>query len=92
MSGDPVLTLPDVTKPFEVQTNASDFTLGGVLLQEGHPITYESHKLCEVERRSMTREKEMLAIIYCLRVWHHYLLGLKFVLKTENLAISHFFT
>uniref|UniRef100_A0A1U7VL06 Uncharacterized protein LOC104217178 n=1 Tax=Nicotiana sylvestris TaxID=4096 RepID=A0A1U7VL06_NICSY len=37
MSSSPVLALPDLAKPFEVQTDASDYALGGVLLQEGHP-------------------------------------------------------
>ncbi|KAJ4959294.1 hypothetical protein NE237_026405 [Protea cynaroides] len=46
-----VMTLPDHTKPFEVQTDASDFAIGGVLMQDDHPITYESRKLNEIERR-----------------------------------------
>ena len=37
-----VIVLPDHTKPFEVQTNASDFAIGGVLMQEDHPIVFES--------------------------------------------------
>ena len=49
MSSDPVLALPDVSKPFEVQTDASNFALGGVLLQEGHPVAYESRKLSDAE-------------------------------------------
>ena len=51
MMRDLVLTLPDVSKPFEVQTDASDYALGGVLVQEGHPVAYESRKLTEVKRR-----------------------------------------
>ena len=42
MTRGPVLGLVDVTKPFEIETDASDFALGGVLIQEGHPIAYES--------------------------------------------------
>ena len=38
MKRGPVLGLVDVTKPFEIETDASDFALGGVLIQEGHPI------------------------------------------------------
>ena len=72
MFGDLVLALLDVTKPFEVQTDALDFALGGVLLQEGHHVAYESHKLSKAERRYMVHENEMLAIIHCPRVWHYY--------------------
>ena len=92
MFGDPMLPLPDVTKPFKVQTNVSNFALGGVLLQEGRPIAYESHKLSEVERRYMVQEKEILAVIHCLRVWCHYLLRLKFTVKIDNSVLIHFFT
>ena len=89
---DLVLVLPDATKPFEVQTDASDFALGGVLLQEGHPIAFESHKLSEAERKYTAQEKELLAVIHCLRTWRHYLLGSKFLVKTDNSSVSHFLT
>ncbi|KAI5671867.1 hypothetical protein M9H77_12231 [Catharanthus roseus] len=48
---DPVLNLPDYSKSFEVHTDASDFAIGGVLMQDGHPIAYESRKLNETEPR-----------------------------------------
>jgi hypothetical protein len=34
---EPVLRLPDYTVPFEVHTEASDYAIGRVLVQEGHP-------------------------------------------------------
>ncbi|KAJ7944105.1 Retrotransposon protein, putative, Ty3-gypsy subclass [Quillaja saponaria] len=92
MINDPVLALPDISKPFKVQTDASNYALGGVLLQESHPVAYESHKLSQAERRYTAQEKEMLAVIHCLRVWRHYLLGSKFIVKTDNTGVSHFFT
>jgi hypothetical protein len=89
---EPVLGLPDHTKPYEIHTDASDFAIGGVLMQEGHPIAYESRKLNDTERRYTVQEKEMTAIIHCLRTWRHYLLGSKFEIKTDNVATSYFQT
>ena len=80
-----VLGIADVTKPFEVEIDASDFAPVGVLLQDGHPIAYESRKLSDAERRYATSEKEMMAVVHCL-------LGSKFIVKMDNSSIYHFFT
>ncbi|TYK01231.1 reverse transcriptase [Cucumis melo var. makuwa] len=58
----PLLGIADVTKPFEVETDAIDYALGGVLLQNGHSIAYESQKLNAAERKYTVSEKEMLAV------------------------------
>ena len=72
---DPVLAFPDHAKPFEVHTDASDYAIGGVLMQaRGHPIAYKSRKLNDTERKYKVQEKEMAAIVHCLRTWRHYLL------------------
>ena len=47
----PMLKFPEFKKPFEVHTNVSDFAVGGVLMQEGRPVAFESKKLLDVERR-----------------------------------------
>ncbi|KAK2998486.1 hypothetical protein RJ639_022876 [Escallonia herrerae] len=61
-----------------------------VLMQECHLVAYESRKLNEAERRYTTHEKELLAVVHCLRVWRHYLLGSSFIVRTDNTAMSHF--
>jgi len=35
--------------------------------QEGNPVAYESRKLNERERRYSAHEKEIAAIVHCLR-------------------------
>lgn len=87
---EPVLVLPDFNKIYEIHTDASDFAIGGVLMQDGHPIAYESRKLNETERRYTVQEKEMTAVVHCLRTWRHYLLGSKFKVMTDNVATSYF--
>ncbi|KAG9447517.1 hypothetical protein H6P81_013645 [Aristolochia fimbriata] len=89
---EPVLRLPDLTKPFKVHTDASNFAIGGVLEQEGHPIAFERRKLNETEQRYIVQEREMTAIVHCLRTWRHYLLGSRFVVKTDNVPSSYFLT
>ncbi|KAL0344363.1 UNVERIFIED_CONTAM: Transposon Tf2-11 polyprotein [Sesamum angustifolium] len=90
MVTDPVLALPDMSKLFTVETDASNFALGGALMQDGHSVTFESKKLKDVERRYSVHEKELLAVVHCLRLWPLYLLGSPFVVKTDNTAVSHF--
>ncbi|CAL1401302.1 unnamed protein product [Linum trigynum] len=89
---EPVLVLPNPMLAYEVQTDASDFAIGGVLMQDGHPIAFEIRKLSETERRYTVQEKEMTAVVHCLRTWRHYLLGSNFVVKTDNVATSYFLT
>jgi hypothetical protein len=38
----PVLAQPDIEKPFHVYCDASSMGIGGVLMQDGHAITYAS--------------------------------------------------
>ncbi|KAI5343688.1 hypothetical protein L3X38_011564 [Prunus dulcis] len=87
---EPVLRLPDISKPFEIHADASDFAIGGVLIQDGHSLAFESRKLNDTERRYTIQEKEMTAVVHCLRTWRHYLLSSQFVVKTDNVATSYF--
>ncbi|XP_039048982.1 uncharacterized protein LOC120189924 [Hibiscus syriacus] len=61
VSSEPMLTLPDLEKPLEVETDASDYAIGGVLLQDGHSVAFESRKLNETEVRYTAPDKELLA-------------------------------
>lgn len=60
--GRPVLEIADVMMSFEVETDASDFALGrgegGVLLQDSHPIAYDSLKLNVAEQAMLPLRKK----------------------------------
>ena len=38
----PILKIPDFSREFEVETDASDVAIGGVLTQGGRPVAYYS--------------------------------------------------
>jgi hypothetical protein len=54
----PLLELPYFNKMFELECDASGIGLGGVLLQEGKPITYFSEKLSGPSLNYSTYDKE----------------------------------
>jgi len=44
------------------------------------------------EEKYMMVDLDLLAIVYALRVWRHYLIGQKFELKTNHYGLQHLFT
>ncbi|KAL0336585.1 UNVERIFIED_CONTAM: hypothetical protein Sradi_4870400 [Sesamum radiatum] len=92
ISSQPVLKFPQFDKPFEVQVDASDRALGGVLVQDKHLVAFESLKLKYAELRYSIHEKEMTVVVLCLDAWRHYLLGTKFILVIDNMANTYFKT
>ena len=67
LTSQPVLILPDLSKPFEVQCDACGKCLGAFLLQEGHAIAYESRRLNKDEKVLVgIYEKELLAVLHAL--------------------------
>jgi hypothetical protein len=69
-----ILKVPDMDADFLVCTDASKEGLGRVLMQDGRVIAYISRKLRRHEENYVTHDLELLAIVYALRVWRHYLI------------------
>jgi hypothetical protein len=85
-----LLRTPDEFKTYRVVTDASDIGLGGVLLQDGHPIAYESRQLNSAELNYTTTEREMLAVVHALHVWRCYLEGVYFEVETDHKCNTFF--
>ena len=90
MSTCPVLAIPDFTRPFELQCDASREGIGVVLMQEKHPIAYESIKLRGVERTYSIYDKQMLVIMHALAKFRQYLVGSQFIVKIDHNSLKHF--
>ena len=77
---EPVLMMPDQTQPFEIKTDASKYAIGAVLTQldsngDRHPISFISKTFSPAERNYEIYDHELLAIIWALEEWRHYIQG-----------------
>ena len=87
----PILNIVDPFKDFVVCTDACKEGLSGVLLQENYVVAYEYRKLKEHEKNYVTHDLELVAIIYALKMWRHYLIGRKFLLMYDNISLKYLF-
>jgi hypothetical protein len=89
MTEAPVMRLPDFTKVFEVECDASGVGIDGVLSQERHPVAYFSEKFNEAKQKYLTYDKEFYAVVQALRYWRYYLLPHEFVLYSNHEALHY---
>ena len=91
----PILSFPDFSKPFLLETDASGRGLGAVLSQKQangryHPIAYASHVMNETEQRYHSNKQEFLALKWAVtKQFHEYISPYgknrnEFVVRTDN--------
>lgn len=85
----PLLQLPNFSKSFEVECDASGKGIGAVLMQESKPIAYFSEKLSGATLNYSTYDKELYALVKALATWQHYLWPREFVVKTDHESLRY---
>ncbi|KAK4411844.1 Retrovirus-related Pol polyprotein from transposon.6 [Sesamum angolense] len=89
----PVIRSPDWNLSFEIICDASNHAIGAVLGQrigkEPHVIYYASRMLDNTQSNYTTTEKELLAVVFALEKFRHYLLGTKVVVFSDHAALKY---
>lgn len=87
----PILSSPDYSKPFIIQTDASDVGLAAVLIQgEGDDekvIAYASRSVSSAEKNYSATEKECLAVLFGIDKYRPYVEGSKFTVVTDHYSL-----
>lgn len=88
----PILKYPDFSRPFVLDTDASNIAVGAVLGQgerDGEvAVAYYSKMLSAEETRYCATRKELLAVVKSVKYFRHYLLGRHFKIRTDHAALT----
>lgn len=88
MSTVPVLALPNFEGLFVVESDASCTGLGVVLMQEKKQISYFSQTFTDRQKMRSVYERELMAIVLAIHKWCYYLLGMKFMVRTDHKSLK----
>ncbi|KAI3750829.1 hypothetical protein L2E82_21683 [Cichorium intybus] len=87
----PVLALPQSGEEYVIYSDASRVGLGCVLMQKGRVIAYASRQLKDAEKKYPVHDLELAAVVLALKLWRHYLYGVKFVVYTDHKSLKYLF-
>ena len=84
---------PDFKKPFFLNCDASDISLGTTLYQEDEEgehlvISFASRSLNQCEKNYNVTEKELLSVVFACGKFRTYILGYPVTVRTDHKSIS----
>lgn len=84
-----MLALPDFTRQFIIECDASDMRIRAVLQQEGRPISFCSHTLALRHQKLPAYEKELIGWIKAVCHWNSYFRGQYFIVRTDHYSLKY---
>jgi hypothetical protein len=85
----PVLQLPDFTKDFVVECDASGSGMGAVLHQGSGPVAFFSRQLAPQHTKLVAYERELIGLVQAVKHWRPYLWGDPFLIKIDHFSLKY---
>jgi hypothetical protein len=84
-----MMQLPNFGKTFELECDASDIGIGGVLIQGDEHVALFSEKMHGSTLNYSTYDKELYALIQVLQTWQHYLWSKEFIIQSDHESLKY---
>jgi hypothetical protein len=84
-----VLALSNLQQPFEIETDASGYAMGEVLMQYCKLICYHSETFNQAVVNYPTYDKESYALVRSVNKWKHYLLGKETIIHIDHQPLQY---
>ena len=84
-----ILAYPDFSQEFHIYADASDYQLGGVIMQNDRPLAFYTRKLNKAQAKYPTGEQELLSIVETIKSFDNILRGQKIVVHTDHLNLLY---
>ena len=88
----PILIVPKRGQVYIVYYDASKDGLGCVLMQSGRVVAYGFRQLNNHKQNYPTHDMELVAIVFAMKIYHHYLYGEQFEVFSDHKSLKYNFT
>jgi hypothetical protein len=79
-----LIALPKLHNPFEVETDASGYAMGEILVRGRRPVCYHSKVFHGTVLNYPTYDKDIYALVKDIKKWKHYLMGKETIIHTDH--------
>jgi hypothetical protein len=85
----PILALPNLQQPLDIERDANIYAMGALLMQYRKPVCYHSENFNQAIVNYRTYDKELYALVQSVKKWKNYLLGKEIIIHTDHQPLQY---